>query len=200
MSSSEEESGDEFPKEEVCPAIVMLDEETGNKHMRIVDQKGLGTKGEMKWSVQDMHEELKAWRTGGANQKVILKSDGEPAIVSVREALARIHGGMVTPEQPPRGEHQSNGAVEEAGRTSRDMLRVLKLQLEARIKQPLEVDSPVIQWLARWSAMILSRFKAGKDHRTAHERQKGKACRMEVVPFGEKVWFRQMDHEDGKKR
>ena len=201
MSSSEEDSGGEDPKEEVCPAIVMLDEETGNKYMRIVGQKGLGAKGEMKWLVQDMHEELEAWgRPGGANQIVILKSDGEPAIVSVREALARIHGGMVTPEQPPRGEHQSNGAVEEAGRTLRDMLRVLKLQLEARIKQPLEVDSPVIQWLARWAAMILSRFKVGKDHRTAHERQRGKACRMEVVPFGEKVWFWPLVSKDGRKR
>ena len=80
------------------------------------------------------------------------------------------------------------------------MLRVLKLQLEAKIRQPLEIDSPIIQWLARWSAMDLSRFKVGKDNRTAHERQKGKACRMEVVPFGEKVWFRPLVSKDGRKR
>ena len=93
-------------------------------------------------------EELKSWgHPGGDQGSITLKSDGEPAIVAVRESLAKLHGGMVTPEQPPRGEHQSNGAIEEAGRTTRDMLRVLKLQLEARIKQPLDVDSPIIQWM-----------------------------------------------------
>ena len=101
MSSSEDESGDEDQQEETHPAIVMLDEETGNRYMRIVDQKGFGSKGEMRWLVQDMHEELKSWgRPGGPNQQITLKSDGEPAIIAVREALAKVHGGMVTPEQP----------------------------------------------------------------------------------------------------
>ena len=102
----------------------MTDETTGNKYMIMVDQKGLGKDGEMAWLVKDMHEELKSWgRPGGASNALIVKSDGEPAMVAVREALARYHGGMITPEQPPKGEHQANGAVEEAGRTIRDMMR-----------------------------------------------------------------------------
>ena len=48
---------------------------------------------------------------------MILKSDGEPAIVSVRTALGQFHGGRVIPETPPRNESQSNGIVEEAGKT-----------------------------------------------------------------------------------
>ena len=67
--------------------------------------------------------------------RLILKSDGEPAIVAVREALARCHGGLSTREQPPRGEHQANGAAEEAGRTIRDHARVLKLDLQAKLKR-----------------------------------------------------------------
>ena len=89
---------------------------------------------------------------------------------------------MVTPEQPPRGEHQSNGAVQEAGRTAREMLRVLKLQLEARIKQTLEVDSPIVQWMARWSAMILSGFRLGKDSNTAHEDKEVKVAAWKSCP------------------
>ena len=53
----------------------------------------------------------------------------------VREALAKKHGGIVTPEQPPKSDHQANGVVEEAGKTVRDMVRVLKLQLEANLGQ-----------------------------------------------------------------
>lgn len=80
------------------------------------------------------------------------------------------------------------------------MLRVLKLQLESRIKKPLDVDAPIVQWMARWAAMILSRFKSGKDNKTAYERQRGKRCRMDLVPFGEKVWFRPLVSSDGRKR
>ena len=37
--------------------------------------------------------------------------------MAVREALARKHGGIISPEQPPKGEHASNGVIEEAGKT-----------------------------------------------------------------------------------
>ena len=82
----------------------------------------------------------------------------------------------------------------------RDTLRVYKIHLEDKVKRTFSVEAPIIQWMARWAAMALSRFKVGKDRRTAYERQRGKRCKVEVVPFGEKVWFRQLDHEDGKKR
>ena len=106
--------------------MVMVDESTGNKYMRCVEHKGLGLDGDNSWLVKDVHQELKAWvHPGGAGNELVLKSDGEPAIVAVREALARCHGGLITPEQPPRGEHQANGAAEVAGRTVRDHARVL---------------------------------------------------------------------------
>ena len=96
------------------PMMVMVDESTGNKYMRAVDHKGLSGDGDQSWLVKDMHQELKSWGyPGGAQNALISKSDGEPAIVAVREALARCHGGRITPEQPPAGEHQANGAAEE---------------------------------------------------------------------------------------
>ena len=83
--------------------MVMIDESTGNKYMRSVARKGLGPDGDSSWLGKDMHQELKSWGHPGAGRnEIILKSDGEPAIVAVREALARCHGGQVTPEQPPK--------------------------------------------------------------------------------------------------
>ena len=71
----------------------------------------------MKWLISDLHEELKAWgHHGGEGGHVIFKSDNEPAIVEVREALARHHGGKVVVDRPPKFESQSNGTVEEAGK------------------------------------------------------------------------------------
>ena len=59
----------------------------------------------MRWLVQDMHEKLKSWgRPGGPQSQLIMKSDSEKPMVALREALARKLGGMVTPEQPPKGE------------------------------------------------------------------------------------------------
>ena len=115
------------------PLIVMIDEENWHKYMRSVDKRGFGEDGDLSWLVQDMHQELKSWgHPGGARNALILKSDGEPAIVAVREALARCHGGLITPEQPPRGEHQANGAAEEACRTTRDHARVLEVEKRNR--------------------------------------------------------------------
>ena len=113
------------------PMMVMVDEATGNKYMRVVDHKGLQGDGDNSWLVKDMHQELKSWgHPGGPGNALILQSDGEPAIVAAREALAPCHGGCVSPEQPPVGEHQSNGAAEEAGRTVRDQARVLNIQFQ----------------------------------------------------------------------
>ena len=111
-----------------------------------------------------MHQELKSWgHPGGPGNALILKSDGEPAIVAVREALARCHGGCISPEQPPVGEHQSNGRAEEAGRTIRDQARVLKIQFQIRIRRKVEASEPIMAWLIRWAAMSVSRFLIGKN-------------------------------------
>ena len=134
---------------------------------------------------------MKSWGyPGGGSNALILKSDGEPAIIAVREALARCHGGRVTPELPPVGEHQANGTAEEAGRTVRDQARVLKIQLPVRVGREVEPDEPIMPWLIRWAAMSVSRFQVGKDGKTPYERQKGRKCNLGVVPFGETVLFR----------
>ena len=63
------------------PMMVMVDEATGNKYMRVVDHKGLQGEGDNSWLVKDMHQEQKSWgHPGGGQNELILKSDGEPAI------------------------------------------------------------------------------------------------------------------------
>ena len=105
----------------------------------------------------------------------------------------------MTPEQPPKGEHAANGRVEEAGKTIRDMVRVLKLQLEANIGAEIGMSEPIMKWMVRWAAMMLSRFRTSTDNKTAYEKQTGRRCQIEVVPFAEKVWYRKLSQEDGKK-
>ena len=182
------------------PMIVMIDEATDNRYMRAVGKKGLGEGTEMEWLIKDMHEELKSWGyTGGNGGELILKSDGENSIKAVRDALGRYHGGKVTPEQPPPGESQSNGKVEEAGKTIRSYVKVFKDMLEEKTGHPIPTDAVILQWLIRWAAMLHSRFRQGADGKTAYERQRGRKCKMEVIPFGEKVFYRRLGEDDKNK-
>ena len=83
--------------------MVMVDEATGNRYMRVVDHKGLEGEGENSWLVKDMHQELKSWgHPGGGRNALILKSDGEPAVAAVREALSRCLGVASAPNNHPR--------------------------------------------------------------------------------------------------
>ena len=130
--------------------MVMVDESTGNKYMGAVDHKGLGGQGDNSWLIKDLHVELKPWgNPGGARNAIIFESVGEPAIVAVREALARCHGGIVTPQQPPGGEHQANGAAEVTGSIVRDHSGVLKMYLQSKINRRIAPNEPIMFWLVR---------------------------------------------------
>ena len=96
------------------------------------------------------------------------------------------------PEESATNESQSNGRAEEAGKTVREFIRVLKKQLEDKANMKLAGDEPILQWMTRWAAMLCSRFLVGKDGRTAYERRRSRRCRIVVIPFGETVWYREV--------
>ena len=123
--------------------IVMVDESTGEKYARSVSQEGLGEDGELEWLVEDMQKELRNWgHTGGEQGHLIFKSDGESSIKAVRDRLAKKIGGRVVLEQPAQGESQSNGTVEEAGKTIREFVRLLKDVLESNLQSKIGTREP----------------------------------------------------------
>ena len=104
--------------------------------------------------------------------------------------MAKYHGGRVVPENPPRGESQSNGAVEETGKTVREYTRVLREQIEYQANIKMESAGNLTVWMIRWAAMICSRYVVGADGLTAYERRRGRKCRIPVVIFGERCTTR----------
>ena len=154
----------------------------------------------MEWLIKDVHDELKSWGyPGGGDNALILKSDGEPAIVAVREAIARFHGGQISPEQSATGESQSKGKAEVSGKVIRGMVKVFKDQLEYKTKMAIASSDTIMQWLVKWAAMIYSRFKVGADGKSLYERVRGRKCNVLVIPFGEKVMYRKLS-ETGEKK
>ena len=110
---------------------------------------------------------MKSWgHQGGDGGHIILKSDGERSIVALRTALAKFHGGKVVPEDPPRGESQSNGTVEEADKTVREFVRVLRDHVQDKAGVELGASDVIVLWMVRWAAMMVSRFLVGKERRT----------------------------------
>ena len=92
-------------------------------------------------------------------------------MVALRDAVARCHGGKVTPEQSATGESQSNGRVEVAGKTMKCLARVFKSQMEKEAGVQIQSTDAILQWLVRWVAVMFSRYKIGEDGKTAYERQ-----------------------------
>ena len=140
--------------------------------------------GEADWLIKDMSEEIKSWgHAGGLVGKMILKCGGEAGIKALRQAVGKYHGGEVIPEEPAKGESQSNGMVEEAGKTVREHTRVYKEQLEEKTGVQLKSDDVIVMWMIRWAAMALSRFQVDSDgERHMKEGNKGnarlKSCRL----------------------
>ena len=112
--------------------------------------------------------------------------------MALRDAVARYHGGVVTPEVPPAGESQAHGSAEENGKRMRGLVKVYKDQIEERASVKLQASDVILLWMIRWAAMVYSRYKVGEDGETAYERQKGRRRKLEVVPFGGFVMLKKL--------
>ena len=94
------------------PMLATIDEESGNRYARLLESKATEG-GENDWVIQDAVAEL---RSSGHTEArpLIIKCDGEHSMEAMRRSIAALHGGPATPEHPPKGKSQANGAVENA--------------------------------------------------------------------------------------
>ena len=138
--------------------------------------------------------EIEAW--GYGHRKIILVSDGEPAILAVKREVGRLRDRAETvPKETPVGEHQASLA-EGAVRRVREQTRTRLSQLETKCGKKIDRSGPAMQWLVRWAAMLVSKFQVGEDGKTAFERIRGRKCTAPIAEFGERVWFKEL--EDGR--
>ena len=70
------------------PLFVMADEKSEARYARAVGKKGLGVSHEMDWLIEDISKTLKSWgHAGGTGGHLILKPDGEPALLQLKNAV-----------------------------------------------------------------------------------------------------------------
>ena len=149
-------------------AMIVKDRDTRTIHGHIVNEKGVGDG----WIVSKLMEYI----VNLGYTELVLKGDGEPALVQVMNDVTRQRPHKTILEHPPAFDPLSNGAVEKAVDQFMCQLRAIKIGLVRRIGKRVETNWPVLTWVAEHAAMMLKRYQVGRDGRTAYRSTVGKKC------------------------
>ena len=93
-------------------------------------------------------------------------------------------------QEAPTGDHQANGEIEVMVRELKRTIRALKSSTEEKLRVKLRDTDPLLAWIPRHAAFLVSRFRVGEDGKTPYERATGKRWRRPQVLFGERLFFR----------
>ena len=166
------------------PHMVMIEHTKGRCWAYRVPNKGI--MDDAHWFPERMVQDLD--NAGMRHTKIQLKSDQEPAIVSVQRAIQDMRPEVI-PTNSPVGESECNGRVENTIRRIQEKVRVLRHQIEQGIRDTILDDAPIMAWMVRWSAELLSKYSPGDDGKTPFERIRNETCVTPLVPFGETVMY-----------
>ena len=155
-------------------------------------------KGAVEWVVKFIVEKLD--NIGYRGVPITIKSDQEPAILALKNAIAARRSGTTTPIDSPVRESQSNGAVEQAVRRWQGQMRTLKSAYEENMNAKLTVGHPLMGWLALWTGEVLMKYKVKENGRTAYEEITGHRVKHPVVMFGETLNFKLKQDESRRRK
>lgn len=123
-------------------------------------------------------------------RKLALKSDQEPAILALKnEVISMLQGVEADPIESPEGDHQANGDIENAVREVKRMMRTTRSSLEEKLGKKLADNDPLLTWMPRYCADLITRYRRGPDGKTSEQRRSGKQWRKTTAEFGERVWI-----------
>ena len=146
----------------------------------------LPTKGRDPYAVRRVVADLRVL----GFKRVNLRTDQEPSILQLKEAVAQAWHGEVVPEESPVGESQSNGGAEAGVRSVEGMTRTLRAALEGRYSLTVHQSEHVMAWLVDHAATLLHRYGPGVDGKSPYHLLKGKPPSQPIAEFGETVMHR----------
>ena len=124
---------------------------------------------------------------GHSNTDIIIKSDNEPVLNTIREQVAASRKAATRPEHSPVGSSQSNGSIENAVKKIEGYMRAIKLSIESRYKCKLPIKHFMTSWIANHAAFCVTRFEVGADGKTPFQRIRGKQFSGKICELGEYV-------------
>ena len=128
--------------------------------------------------------------------RIILKSDGEPAIKALVKRvieLAKVEVkslDQISSETSAAHDSQSNGSTEVGVQLVRGLFRTLRLCLEERINKLIPATHALTAWLVEHAALLYTASVRGEDGHTAWGRARGRAFRQQLLGFGEAVLYK----------
>jgi hypothetical protein len=129
---------------------------------------------------------LEMWGVGDA----VIRTDQEQAIMAQMRAMQDERKQRTVLTNAPRYAHAAMGAVERANQTMAGEVRVLRLSLQKHLGQRLPASHPLMAWVIRHAAWLLTRFTIRSSGHTPYETIRGQAYRSELVELGEPVYAR----------
>lgn len=174
--SKEEEKG--------MPIMVVKDSRTKYVVAKVVAQKGV-----CEYAIVSLKKAIEQL----GYKKVILRSDNEPAILALKEAVRRETDVEIVSEEVPVGDHQANGSIENAVKQVQGQFRAIKDAFETSYRTKLTEESPMIPWTVMHSGSVISRVRKDQEGFTAYSRWKGRDFGRPVAEFGECVLFPRAD-------
>ena len=172
------------PGKDSIPVLVMRDRETRLLSPHAVPMKG----AVMEWTGQQVVRDLERLRH---HERLVIPCDGEAALKNLVTEVARLRGDAVTiSEHSAVGDSQGNGCTERAVRTVEEMVRTLKLDLEARVSETLKTTHKVILWLMEHAFDSVNKVQGGQDGKTSFKRVKGKRFNGDIIRFANLVVMR----------
>ena len=143
-----------------------------------VERKG-AEESVVKWIVDKMEE------CGYAGVPLTLKSDQEPAMMSLKRAVALRRQAETPLVESPVRESKANGKIERAIRKWQGQLRTLRHHLEHRLGTKIDNSSALMERLIVWTADILTKYAIHPNGRTSYEMYSQHACKHLIMSFGE---------------
>ena len=103
--------------------------------------------------------------TGCLHGDIIVRSDQEPAVISIMEEVGEERWREIRCRKHSVGSSQSNDAAEKAIQSVQGQVRVLKLALEKRWGIQIPHRYAVIPWVVEYVAFLLNRYEVGTTGR-----------------------------------
>ena len=171
--------GQEGDYDDKATVIVSKDDKTKIISSHVCLSKGVSDV----WVIERILEDIA--RLGHTD--VMLKGDGEPALMQVLQEVKEQRKQPTTVQGPPAYDPQANGMAEKAVQDYMGQLRTLKIALEARLRCKVESEWEILEWASEWASELINRCQVGRDGRTAYYRLHGRNSTKGLIEFGERV-------------